>query len=67
MEGVFLFLLLLLGLCALFLIRLWRFMARHPLIKLLDDAAWRVDVITENEQGEPAHLQTIHLRLTRTR
>jgi hypothetical protein len=66
MEGLFFFLLLLTVLFVIFLVRVWRFMARHPLVKLLDDVAFKIDVIEENELGEPSEARTVHIRLTRT-
>ncbi len=61
---------ILLGLALLFtifLVRVWRFLARHPLVQLLDDVSFKVDVIEEDEAGNPTEPRTVHIRLTRTR
>jgi hypothetical protein len=66
MEGLVLLFLALNILFIIFVVRVWQFMARHPIIRMLHDVAFKVDIIEENERGEPSEARTLHVRIRRT-
>ncbi len=54
MEGIVIILLFVSAMFLLFLWRLWTFLARHPLIRLLDGTSLIVYVQDADAHGQPA-------------
>ena len=53
MEGLIVIALFITGLFLLFLYRLWNFLARHPLIRLLEGTSLTIYVQDADEHGQP--------------
>jgi hypothetical protein len=66
MEGIAFGFLVITVLLIVFVARVWSFMARHPLIRLLHDVSFQVDLFTEDEAGNPTDPRTVHVRIRRT-